>query len=173
MPSDWYARVTLLDDNEKKTSLRFILGTITGVDFGAEATDARTKFDALLVDLKAITLANVYKAALLAEDPGDWEDSGVPSTGSDISEELVINAHTNDTLQITEVDQIRVPSPIVTVWFNDKYQDGFDRSDADAANFVANFASDFEFSDGEHVSTGEGVNGIESGFWRSVRKRVD
>lgn len=172
MPSDWYARVTLIDDHEKRTSLRFVIGTLTGVDFGAEATDARTKFDALLIDLKAITLANVYKAALWAEDPGDWEDSGIPSNGSDVSEQLVLSCHTNDALQITELDQIRVPTPVDTVWVNDNYEEGFDLSDALAASYVDNFSSDFEFSDGEHVNTGEGTNGIESGFWRSRAMRT-
>ena len=172
MPSDWYANVTLIDDHEKKTSLRFVIGTLTGVDFAAEAADAYTRFDDLITDLKAISLANVYKARLSAEDPGDWEDSGVPATGSDVSEELVLNCHTNDSLQITELDQLRVPSPIDTVWVNDDYEDGFDVADADAAAYVANFTSNFEFSDGEHVNDAEGTSGIESGFWRSKAMRA-
>lgn len=171
MPADFYASVTLLDDNQKKTTLRFVIGTITDVDFGAECTIARTRFDALLVDLKAITTANVSKAKLIVEDPGDWEDSGVPSTGSDVSEELALACHTNDSLQVDELAIIRVPSPEASVWINDDYHDGFDITDALAAAYVDNFSTAFEFSDGEHVNTAEGTSGIQSGYWRS-RKMV-
>lgn len=98
MPTDFYGSVTLMDDNQKKTTIRVVIGTITDLDFAAEATIARARFDDFLTDLKAITSANVNKASMRIEDPGDWEDAGVPATGSDVSEELVLMCHTNDSL---------------------------------------------------------------------------
>lgn len=172
MASTWYARVTLIDDHEKKTSMRFFLGEIDEIDFGVEASQAQITFEALLADLNALTLANVYKASLSAEI-ATWSDPTVPATGSDISEELVLNCHTNDSLKPTEVDQLRVPSVVDTVWINDNYEEGLDLADALVAAYVANFETNVYFSDGENVNLAEGTNGVQSGFWRSRAKRID
>lgn len=172
MASTWYGSVTLIDDNEKKTTLRVNFGSISDVDFAAEAAAAEARMAAYIVDLKAISLANVYAIKLIADDPGADVDAGVPSTGSDVSEELALICHTNDSLQVTETDVLRVPSPVDTVWVNDNYDEGFDLSDSLAAAYVANFASDMFFSDGENVNTSEGTNGISSGFWRSRKMQI-
>lgn len=172
MPSDWYGAITLIDDDEKKTTLRITIGTITGVDFGAEATVAYDAFDALITDLKAVTDANVNKASLRAEDPGDWLDAGVPSNGSDVSDEAVISAHTNDSLLETEVDQLRIPAPIAGIWVNDEPSQGLDVTDAGLQAYVANYETDIQFSDGEHVNLAEGTAGIADGYWRSVKKSL-
>lgn len=172
MPSDWFCGVTLIDDDEKKTSLRFAIGTITGVDFGAEATVAYAAFDALLIDLKAITDANVNKAFLRAEDPGDWVEPGVPATGSDVSDEAVVSVHTNDSFLETEVDQLRVPAPLPAIWVNGEPSQGLDKANALMQAYVANFSADIQFSDGEHANLTEGTAGIASGYWRSVKKAI-
>lgn len=172
MPSDWYAGVTLIDDDEKKTSLRFALGTITDATFGAEAQTAYDAFDALLTDLKAVTNANVNKAFVRSEDPGDWLDAGVPSNGSDVSDEAVISAHTNDTFLESEVDQIRIPAPVVGIWVNDEPSQGLDVADVALQAYVANYETAIQFSDGENVNLSEGTAGIAGGYWRSVKKSI-
>jgi hypothetical protein len=172
MPSDWFCGVTLIDDDSKKTSLRFIIGTITGVDFAAEAQVAYDAFDNLVTDIKAVTDANVNKAFLRAEDPGDWVDSGIPSNGSDVSDELVVSVHTNDTFLEKEVDQLRMPAPLDAMWVNGEPSQGLDKTNALLQAFVGDFETDIEFSDGEHVNTSEGTSGIADGYWRSVKKDI-
>lgn len=166
------AIVRLIDDAQKRTSMTIHMGDISDIDLGAETLLAQARLASYITDLKAITLANVEKIVLKIDDPSGDQDSGVPSTGSDVSEELVLNCHTNDSTYPTELDQLRVPSPVATVWIGDDYANGFDVADADASNFVDNFASALEFSDGEHVNTAEGTDGIESGFWRSRKMQV-
>lgn len=173
MPSDWYGGVTLLDDNQKKTTLRVVIGTITDIDIGAETITARGIFDAFLVDLKALTSANVQKAYMRMEDPGDWVEPGVPATGSDVSEEVALLVHTNDSFNETELATLRMPSPVSTIWVNDNYEEGLDVADPLVAAYVANFVSGaLEFSDGENVNTAEGTSGVQDGFWRSRRMQI-
>lgn len=172
MASYWRASVTLIDDNKKRTSLLIRMGQITDIDFAGEATEAYNRLAAYVADLKAITTANVYKISLTTDDPGEDVDSGVPSTGSDVSEELVLVCHTDDPDELFETDNIRVPSPEASVWVNDNYEEGFDLSDALAAALVANYETDIEFSDSEHVDVAQGTNGIEAGFWRSRRMSI-
>lgn len=173
MTSVWKASITLIDDNEKKTTLRLNFGEIDGLSLEDEYATAYGLLSDYVTDLKAISLANVYKITMSVDDPNGDQDAGVPSTGSDVSEELVLVCHTNDSEQVTETDILRVPSPVATVWVNDEYDQGFDLADADAAAYVANFATGgLEFSDGENVNTAEGTNGIEEGFWRSRKMQV-
>ena len=175
MPSDWYGSVTLVDHDSKKTTIRVVIGTITDVSFSAEAAEANSRFDAYITDLKAASKANVSKARLVAEDPGDWEDAGLPGAGVDISDEAVVNVHTNDTLFEKEIDQLRIPAPEETLFVNSEYAQGLDASDATLQAYVANYETDLMFSDGEHVNLAEGTNGIDSaqpGYWRSVKKSI-
>jgi hypothetical protein len=173
MASYWKASVELRDDNDKRTRMTLVIGTITGVDFAAEAADAAGILSDYVTDLKAISLANVSDIKLTCIDPNSEQDSGKPSTGSDVSEELVIVAYTDDQEKEDEVDRIRVPSPVATVWVNDNYEEGFDLADSDASNLVANFADGaMQFSDGEHVDTAKGTDGIKAGYWRSRKMQV-
>lgn len=173
MASYWTARVTLMDDNGKTTALSLQLGEISDASFGAEALTAYTLLNDYVTDLKAISLANVTGISLTTHDPAGVADSGKPSTGSDVSEELVLVVYTDDPDQVGEVDRLRVPSPISGVWVNSNYEEGFDLTDADAANYVDNFADGaMEFSDSEHVDTTLGTNGIKAGFWRSRKMQV-
>lgn len=172
MATFWTGYVKLRDDNDKRTSLRIQLGEITDIDFGSEASEAASRMGAYVTDLKAITLANVEQISLTCHDPNGDEDVGKPSTGSDVSEELVLTVYTDDPDEVGEVDRLRVPSPIATVWVNDNYEEGFDLADADAAAYVENFESNLEFSDSEHVDTAQGVDGIKAGYWRSRKMQV-
>ncbi len=166
------ASVRLLDDNEKRTIINVSMGDISDTDLGLETITAAARLAAWITDLKAITLANVERVSLKIVDPNSEADSGVPSTGSDISEELVLVCHTNDTSFPLEVDRLRVPSPVDTVWVNDLYQNGYDEGDTLAAALVDNFDTALEFSDGEHINTSEGTDGIAAGHWRSRKMRV-
>jgi hypothetical protein len=173
MTSYWQASVGLIDDNQKRTTLRLQIGNISGADFGTEAANAAGILSGLITDLKAITLANVEKISLATLDPNEEVDAGVPATGSDVSEELVLIVYTDDAEKIGEVDRLRVPSPVDSVWVNDNYEEGFDLADALAAAYVANFEDTyFQFSDGEHVDTTLGTAGIKAGFWRSRKMQV-
>jgi hypothetical protein len=172
MASFWKASVELRDDNDKRTRLNLQLGEITEIDFATEAATAEQRLASYITDLKAISLANVSDIRLSVIDPGGDVDSGKPSTGSDVSEELVLVCYTDDVDQEGEVDRLRVPSPIDTVWVNDNYEEGFDLSDADADAYVENFTAGFEFSDSEHVDDTLGTNGIKAGYWRSRKMRV-
>ena len=171
MPSDWYGGVTLIDYDSKKTSLRFTIGTLTGVSLADEAQEAYNRMDGLIDALKAVTDANVSSAFLRMEDPGDWADEGLPSD-ADVSDEAVISVHTNDSLREAEVDQLRIPGPKRALWVNSNPSNGLNKTNSDLQAYVALFEEDFMFSDGEHVNTDEGTEGIAGGYWRSVKKAI-
>jgi hypothetical protein len=172
MASFWTARVTIVDDNKKSTSMGIQIGLVDGVDFAAEAAEAATRLGDYVTDLKAITSGFVRDIKLSCEDPNGDNQAGYPSTGSDVSEELVLVTYTDDPDQEGEVDRLRIPSPVATVWVNDQYEEGFDLNDADASAYVANFTANLEFSDSEHVDDGQGTDGIKAGFWRSRKMTI-
>jgi hypothetical protein len=148
------------------------MGEIDDLTFEAEAGIAETRLASYITDLKAVTDANVSKIVLKVEDPGDDADSGLPGGEVDISDEAVIVCHTNDATFPAELAPLRVPAPPTGVWLNDNREEGLDKSDADVQNYVENFSANFEFSDGEHVNTGEGTSGIHDGFWRSRPRAI-
>lgn len=168
--SYWNGIVTLIDDKELKTTLRFAVGEITAADFGAEATIAWTRFNQLLTDLDAVTDANVYNAYLRGADTA-WPDSGLPAD-ADVSDEAVIVCHTNDTDKPTEVDRLRIPAPVDALFVNNDPAQGVDVSNAALQAYVANFDVEIEFSDGEHVNLSEGTAGIAEGYWRSRKAQI-
>lgn len=173
MPSYWRASVQLTDEHYKTTSMRLQIGELSDVDFETEAGAAQDILDAFITDLKAITGAAVTKITLTVDDPSGSEDTGAGGGGSDVSEELVLIVYTDDPDQVGEVDRLRVPAPLDSVWVNDNYEEGFDLTDALASAYVANFTDGaMEFSDSEHVDDALGTNGIKAGFWRSRKAQI-
>lgn len=168
--SYWTLNVRLIDSKQLETMLRLIIGEITAADYGAEATIAWARANQLMTDLKAITDANVKVAYLNGIDTA-WDDAGLPAD-ADVSDELVIVAHTNDSDKPTEVDRLRIPAPSSGVWVNSDPASGLDVSNAGVQAYVANFDIEFEFSDGEHVNLSEGTGGIAEGYWRSKKATI-
>jgi hypothetical protein len=173
MASFWKASVLLGDSNKKETRLNLQIGLITGVDFAAEAAEAATRLGDYATDLGGISTAYIKDIRLTCVDPNGDIQAGYPGAGvADVSKELVLVCHTDDPDEEGEVDRLRVPSPVATVWINDQYEEGFDLADADAAAYVENFTDGFEFSDSEHVDDTEGTNGIKAGYWRSRKMQI-
>lgn len=170
MASIWEAALVLVDSNELTSRITLKMGSIALADFGAEATEARSRLTDYVTALKAVTDANILSSTLRALNEGGV-DGTVPATVAGVDNEAVILAHTNDAVYPDELSTIRIPNPVDGVFVNGNPQEGVDPADADLQALVAMYSSDFQFSDGEHVNTAEGTAGISSGFWRSVAKK--
>lgn len=170
MASIWEGTIVLIDANELTTRLQLKMGSISLADFGAEATEALSRFTDYVTALKAVTDANVLSTALRALNQGGI-DGTVPATTPGVDNEAVIIVHTNDTTYPDELASLRVPNPADGIFVNSNPNEGLDVADAAVQTLVALYSSDFQLSDGEHVNTAEGTAGISSGFWRSVAKK--
>lgn len=168
MASYWELSVLLIDTKQNKTRLNYDIGLISLASFEAEAAEANSRKTDIIAALEAISDANVYVTRLAAVDT----IGGALPADADITDELVILVHTNDTNHVTELAQLRVPAPIAGVWLNNAPEQGLDPADAGVQTYVALFSADVQFSDGEHANTAEGTAGIASGYWRSVADKV-
>ena len=171
MASIWEASVTLVDADEKRSSLRIKMGEIDGVDFPGEAAVALANLTAFITDLKAASMANVLTSRLYVLDQGGV-DGTIPANESDVSDEAVLIVHTNDTNYPSELATLRIPAPEDDLFVNDDPAQGLDVGDTTNTDYVANFTANLEISDGEHVNAAEGTSGIHSGYWRSVAKKI-
>lgn len=172
MTSVWRASVTMIDADQKTTTLTANMA-LAGLTVAADFDDANAALAAWITDIKAISDANVLSSRLTVLDQGGI-DGTVPANESDISDEVVLVVHTNDTNYPTELATLRVPAPIDGVFVNDDPAQGGDLADTGLQDYVDNFntSATFELSDGEQVNTAEGVHGMADAYWRSKATKI-
>lgn len=172
MASTWNASVTLIDADQKTSTLQAKF-TLAGLTLAADFDDASAALTAWITDIKAVSDANVLSSRLTVLDQGGI-DGTIPANESDVSDEIVLVCHTNDTGFPNELATLRVPAPSDDVFVNADPAQGGDLADAALQDYVDNFATSgtLMFSDGEQVNTAEGTHGMADAFWRSKATQI-
>lgn len=173
MASSWNASVTMIDADQKKSNI-LVKFALAGLTLAEDFDDAQAAMTAWITDIKAISDANVLSSRLTLLDHGGI-DGTVPANESDVSDEIVLVVHTNDTGFPNELTVLRVPAPIDDVFVNNDPAQGGDLADTGLQDYVDNFtaaAGVFEVSDGEYVNTAEGTHGMADAYWRSKATQI-
>lgn len=161
MASTWRVSLTMVDTKALKTTLNFIYEA-SGVDIGAEFADANTAMDELMIDLLAITDANVFNESLTYIRGGT---ASLPAD-ADITDLGVVVTYLTGAGEVPKFWATRIPAPVAGIFEADGVT--VDIADADLISYVDEL-SNFSVSDGENIDTSVS-NGIARGWWASAKK---
>lgn len=161
MAALWKATYIFVDEKGNTTRRNHLL-TSAGVDLSLEMQAILTATDGLLADYQAVSDAGVSYVLSVADDA--WAGDAA-AAGSDVSDVAHVNAYIDPPPQ-EKLYSFAIPAPIDALFVGGAAGTDVDVSNAALIAFIANFAADFEVSDGENVDTAT-TNGIKDGEWRS------
>ena len=159
--------ITLRDSRGLQTTMNFDLGEFSGADIATEYLAARSAANQVRGALVDITTAFVSKERLSLRVS---DDDQVPGAGvADITDEAFVLCHLNAPTSIRKMHGIRVPAPIAAVFQPDGVTVNI--GNALLEQYVEQLADHVFVSDGEKINQASGVDGMDSGYWRSRAKR--
>lgn len=161
MASTWRGTLTLIDTQAKTTTLNYIFEAdeLTLPDEFSAANDA---MEALKSDLAAVSDAVIYNESLAYVKGGS---SSLPAD-ADVSDVAMVMTHLLPATEAPKLHPVRIPAPKVGIFASDLVT--VDVADSDLIAFIDEL-SNFSVSDGENIDTSNN-NGIQSGYWISVKK---
>jgi len=158
----WLARFIFTDEKGNKTSRTHATET-AGADMAVEFTGVLTDIDALIADYRAISDANVAME-LRMQDSDYFADTA--EADSDVSDVAHVNAYIVGPPD-EKLYSFAIPAPLDALFVGGAAGTEVDITNTALQDFVANFAADWEVSDGDNIDTEVGAAGIKDGEWRS------
>lgn len=158
----WLARFIFVDEKGNKTT-RTHEKVTAGADMAVEFTDVLLDIDALIADYRAISDAAVSMDLRMVDSDylGDTAEAN-----SDVSDVAHVNAYIEGPPN-EKLYSFAVPAPIDALFIGGGAGTEVDITNTALQDFVDNFSSDWEVSDGENIDTAVGAGGIKDGEWRS------
>lgn len=154
-------RITLIDEQGIKSSLRFDLGTTVGADDATEVGPVWDTLRDISTALAAVTTANQFQVAIQIRDTA-FEDGSLPAE-AEVPEEAAVAVHLVAAPDPEKLHYIRIPAPVDALFLADGVT--VDTGNADLQAYVAELAN-VEVSDGETIVTARGDGGIKKGHLR-------
>lgn len=154
--SEFVYRVTLIDTKALKSTLSFALSDTV-------YADAVTAIGLFATALGLVTDANIYSEHLVEIISGGV---ALPAD-ADITDEALVVTYLSGAAEVPKFWNLRIPAPVAGVFESDGIT--VDKTDADLIDLILNLATNMYVSDGEVIDTTQD-DGINHGFWRSVKK---
>lgn len=154
-------RITLIDEQGLKTTLRYDLGTTIGTDIATEIGPVWAELEAIGTTLDVITTANIFRMELGFRDDAN-ESSSLPAE-AEVPEEAAVAVHLTAEPEAEKLHYLRIPAPVDALFLADGVT--VDVNNADLQAYIADVAV-AEVSDGETIVVARGAGGMKKGHLR-------
>jgi len=160
MAFQWKATFIFTDERGNKTRRTYKKET-AGLDMATEGPQVMAQVSALVADFEAVSGASVTASVAVVDTT---VGGGAAAAGSDVSNVAQVNVYL-DPPPLEKLANLAIPAPVDALFVGGAAGTDVLITDAALIALVANFAADWEISDGENVDTSI-QNGIKDGEWR-------
>lgn len=165
MPINPTYTIQVIGSNSKVKSMTFDGQEISDVDLGTEMALAHAALEAIVLELRDVTDANIHRYYVSVDGTGTV--GGVPAN-ADVFEEAVMSLDVAAPGEPTKLATRGIPAPSLAIFQSSTGpgRDVLDTSDADVVAYVAALQANVLISDGEEIAS------LVSGFRRANGRRT-